>query len=179
MPFSPSAFYETYVPSVFYVPYVTSVFYVAYVPLFSRCFSRPQLFMRLTCLHILTRLHFFAWLLFLCALRAFVFLCAYLSFMFMLMQLTQTNELTYDAHLCYCWIQSSINIYQVFLLLFKISINFNAEENIWPLERLEYYLQQEIQGMLKSFTIRHDKKYSLEYFVESNSPICPELFCFV
>ena len=91
--------------------------------------------------------------------------------MFMLMQLAQTNELTYDAHLCYCWIQSYINVYQVFLLLFKISINFNAEENIWPLERLEYYLQQEIQGMLKSFTITHGKKYSHEYFVESNSPI--------
>ena len=39
------------------------------------------------------------------------------------------------------------------------SINyFYVKENTWPFERLEHYLEREIQGMLKSFAIRRNKK---------------------
>ena len=40
----------------------------------------------------------------------------------------------------------------------KILITFNAEENTRSFQRLELYLEREIQGKLKSFTIRHKKK---------------------
>ena len=40
----------------------------------------------------------------------------------------------------------------------KILITFNAGEKTWPFKRLEYYLEQEIQGMLNFFVIWRNKK---------------------
>ena len=40
----------------------------------------------------------------------------------------------------------------------KILITFNAEENTRAFERLKHYLEQEIQEILKSFTIKRNKK---------------------
>ena len=51
--------------------------------------------------------------------------------------------------------------YSAWLLVFlkrKILIDFNAEEGTWAFERLEHYLERENQGMLKSFSIRRNKK---------------------
>ena len=45
---------------------------------------------------------------------------------------------------------------------------FNAKESTWPFERLEHYLERQIQGMLKSFTVRRNKKILdaiLQYWV--------------
>ena len=51
-----------------------------------------------------------------------------------------------------------------------------AEENTWHFERLEHYLEQEIQGMLKSFTIRRNNKiFTWIYLVKSDSPILLEV----
>ena len=50
----------------------------------------------------------------------------------------------------------------------KILISLNAEEKTGPFERLEHYLELEIQGMSKSFT----KKLNAHgHLVKSNSPI--------
>ena len=110
-----------------FASHVSSFFYVPYVPSF------------------FTHLHF----------------CGFILYLYMLIKLTQINELTY-VHLCYYWIQSSIKVYQVFSLLQsschtlhdsflflkrKMPTTFNTEDSTWPLERLEHYLEREIQGM--------------------------------
>ena len=82
--------------------------------------------------------------------------------MYMLVKLTQINEFTYDSsslpllnsviYQRLLSIFSSIELvaYSEFFLKGKILIAFNAEESTWPFERLEHYLEREIQGMLKS-----------------------------
>ena len=142
------------------------------VPLFFMSLMCLQFFTCLTCPHFLGAflalsflqdLRAFSRLHFLRALRAFLFF-TYLPFIYVYANNELTNELTCDVDLCYYWIQSSINVYQLFSLLFKLSITFNAEENTRPIERLGYYLEREIQGTLKSFTIRHNKKIFTRIF---------------
>ena len=58
-------------------------------------------------------------------------------------------------------------LYSAWFFLFpkrKILISFNAEENIWPFERPEHYLEWEIEGILKSFTIKCDNKIVTRIF---------------
>ena len=89
--------------------------------------------------------------------------------MFILIKLTQVNKLTYDCssflilnsviYQCLSIIFTSIKpvSYSAWFFLFRNG-KCNAEENTWPFERLDYYLEWEIQGMLKSFAIRRDKE---------------------
>ena len=137
------------------------LFYLSYVPSFFTCFTYPHFlctlrplifFTRLTCLYIFTCLscpHFLR------TLRAFIFLRACNLFMYMLIKFTHKLMKTY-SHLSYIFTSIKLVSYFSWVARFlkqKILITFNAEENTWPFEKLEHYLEGEIQGMLKSFTM--------------------------
>ena len=60
----------------------------------------------------------------------------------------------------------------IFSFFEKKKILITAEENTWPFQRLEHYLEREIQGMLKSVTTRRNKKILRNIFlIKSNYPI--------
>ena len=115
-----------------YVPYMT-----ACLRAFT-CLTCPHFFTCLMCLHILR---------------------AYILSMYMLIKFTQINELL-STFIRYFYIyKTGVIFYMKFSLFETKNINyFNAEENTRSFQRLELYLEREIQGKLKSFTIRHNKK---------------------
>ena len=128
--------------------------HVSYVSTCLRAFASyvPSFFTCLTCLYIFTCLscpHFLR------TLRAFIFLRACNLFMYMLIKFTHKLVKTY-SHLSYIFTSIKLVSYFSWVVRFlkqKILITFNAEENTWPFEKLEHYLEGEIQGMLKSFTM--------------------------
>ena len=124
---------------------------LAFVPLLRTCL---YFFTCLTCLHIftcLTCLYFFTCL---------DFLCVYILFMYTLIKLIQINELAYDFSSLLLLNSVSYRLLSSIFTSIKL-LPFSA----WfflllkqPFEILEHYLKRESQEMLKSFTIRHNKK---------------------
>ena len=128
---------------------------------FFTCLTCLYFFTCLKCLHFLRTLRTFIFL------RVLIFLCAYIYLMYMLIKLTQINELIYLWLIIFVIIEfSHLSTFMkyfhfcktrvIFCMSFfkrKTLITFNAEGNTWTFERLERYLEQEIQGMLKFFTI--------------------------
>lgn len=79
-------------------------------------------------------------------------------FTYLLIKLTQINDNLSGSN---SFISMKLVSYSAWFVLFmkrKISITFNAKENTWHFERLEQYLEREIQVMLISFEKRCSKK---------------------
>ena len=149
--------------------------FLPYVPHVATCLTclRAFMFLVLTCLHFftcLTCLHVLTYLTcphFLHALCAFIFYwpyrpsCFFVSSFFMRLNFIyvyakKTHKLAHlcmIVNLCHCWVQSSINVYQVFSppenschilqLFFK-----------WSFEGLEHYLKRETRSCPYSSLLR-------------------------